>query len=99
EHTQLAKLRPEIARKLVLAVDLVGTRRNLLVRKARHGLAQRVHVFAEREVKSPPRIRDHRRLSQWLFATIDGRRGFVRLTSARTTRSQSRETRRTRRYP
>ena len=37
---------------------------DLVLRKARNRLAQRVDILAEREVKSPPGIRDHRRVSQ-----------------------------------
>ena len=59
EHAELAELRPEVARKLVLAVDLVGARRDVVLAEARDRIAQRVHVLAERKVEAPPGIRDH----------------------------------------
>src|SRR4051812_38954027 len=81
EYAKLAELRPQIARKLVVAVDLVSARRDLLMREARDRIAQRIHVLAEREVEPPPSIRDHRRSLPLYLATIDGGTRFVRLTS------------------
>ena len=59
EHAELAKLRPEVARECVVAVDRVGARRDLTGREARNRFAQRVHILTEREVEAPPGIRDH----------------------------------------
>src|SRR5689334_8169275 len=59
EHAELAELRPQLARKRIAAVDLVGPRRDLGVGEARHGIAQCIDVLAEREVEPPPHVRDH----------------------------------------
>src|SRR5258707_354695 len=64
EHAERAELGPELARKGIAAVDLVGARRDLGIGEAHHALAQRRDVLAEREVEPPPDIRDHGSASQ-----------------------------------
>ena len=56
---ELAHLRPEIARKHVVAIDLGGPRRDLVARKVLHRRAQLVEVLAEAEIKSCPSVGDH----------------------------------------
>ena len=51
-HAELAELGPEIARKGVAAVDLVGARRDLVGGKAAHAVAQQVGGLAEVEIKA-----------------------------------------------
>jgi hypothetical protein len=54
-------LGPQVARKLVAAVDLLGARRDLVLRERLHGLAQLVDLVAETKIEAGPRIGDHRR--------------------------------------
>src|ERR1041384_1334509 len=59
EHAEFAELRPQLARKRIAAVDLVGARRDLGVGETRDRVAQCIDILAEREVEPPPDIRDH----------------------------------------
>jgi hypothetical protein len=47
----LAHLAPQVHRELVAAVDLGGARRDLGLGEGAHGVAQRVDVLAELEVR------------------------------------------------
>ena len=51
-HAELAQLRPQIARKGVAAVDLVGTRRDLVGGECAHTVAQQVGGLAEVEIEA-----------------------------------------------
>ena len=51
EQAELAELAPQVARKHVAAVDLVGARREPLVGEAAHLIAHRVDDLAETEVE------------------------------------------------
>ena len=57
----VAELRPEVAREIVVAVDLGGARRDLVGGEAAHGVAQHVDGLAEVEVEArkPVRKRGH----------------------------------------
>src|SRR3974390_3912432 len=57
-----AHLGPEIARKFVFAVDLVGARRNPVLREIGAGVAQHVGLGTEAEIETGPGIRNHRKL-------------------------------------
>ena len=50
EEAELAERRPEIARKLVAAVDIGGARGDLLRREAPHLLPDLVDALAETEI-------------------------------------------------
>ena len=58
-QAERADLRPEIARKLVAAVDLGGARRDLVGGEVENGLADRVRSLAEVEIEHLVRVRDH----------------------------------------
>ena len=60
-QAERADLRPKVARKLIALVDFSGARRDLVVRKALHGFADRVGGLAEIEIEHPMRIGDHGR--------------------------------------
>ena len=59
EQPELADFRPQLAREFVGAVDLVGARRDPVLREARHAVAQHVDIGAEPEIETRPGIRDH----------------------------------------
>src|SRR3979411_686139 len=65
-------LGPQVARKLVAAVDLLGARRDLVLREVLHGLAQLVDLVAETEIEAGPRIGNHRR-HLWHVSTFSFR--------------------------
>src|SRR3954471_19256494 len=46
-QTELAELRPQVARKLVRLVDFGGARRDLMRREVAHGFADRIRRLAE----------------------------------------------------
>src|SRR5438094_1226566 len=71
-----AHLRPQIARKSVGLVDLVGARRDLVVGKAPRGVAKHIDVFAKPEIEALPGIGDHAR--SLMLAGIIERKGKVR---------------------
>ena len=50
-QAERADLGPEVARKLIAAVDLGGARRDLVLRERMHGLADRIRGLAEVEVE------------------------------------------------
>ena len=58
-QAERADLGPEIARKLIAAVDFGGARRDLVLRKRMHRLADRVRGLAEIEIEHPMRVGDH----------------------------------------
>ena len=62
EKPKLTELRPQLARKLVRAVDLVGTRRDLCLGKRAHRFAQHVDVVAKAEIEAGQAVEDHRAL-------------------------------------
>ena len=66
-QAERADLRPEIARKLVAAVDFGGARRDLVGREILHGLADRVRGFAEVEIEHLVRVGNHRTASGGIF--------------------------------
>src|SRR5215203_2965229 len=59
EQPLRAHLGPELARKFVAAVDLIGARRDLVLREAVDAPAQHFDVFAKTEVETFPGIGDH----------------------------------------
>src|SRR4051812_29681121 len=65
QQPELAHLRPQLARELIAAVDLVGARRDLVLRKFARGLAQHVDLFAEAEIETAPGVGDHGPLRVW----------------------------------
>ena len=54
-----AHFRPQIAGKAVVAVDLGGARRNLIVGKLARRLTDRVRVFAEVKIERGGAVGDH----------------------------------------
>ena len=58
-HAELAQLGPQIARKRIAAVDLLGARRDPVGSKAAHALAQHVGGLAEAEVESALAVGKH----------------------------------------
>ena len=70
-QAERADLGPEIARELIAAVDLGGTRRDLVLRERMHRLADRIRGLAEVEVEHPVGVGNHGRLpANWaLFLT------------------------------
>ena len=54
-----AELRPQVARKLVAAVDLVRARRNLRGRETAHAVAQHIGRLAQREIEANGEVGDH----------------------------------------
>ena len=62
EQAELAELRPQLARKFVGAIDLGGERRDLVLRKAAHRVAQHVDLVAESEIEAGYAVRNHRAL-------------------------------------
>src|SRR5208283_310984 len=61
EEPELAELAPQVARKKVAAVDLVGTRRNALLREAPRLVAHGVDRLAEAEIELAVRSAWHGR--------------------------------------
>ena len=61
-QAERADLGPEVARELIAAVDFGGARRDLVLRKRMHRLADRIRGFAEIEVEHPMGVGDHGRL-------------------------------------
>src|ERR1700694_2982433 len=61
QQAKLAHWRPQVAWKIVAAIDLGGARRDLVAGKVRYGFAQPVEVFAEPEIEACPGIWDHAR--------------------------------------
>ena len=57
--TELAQIGPEITRKDVAAVDLVGARRDAISGKPPHAIAQHVGGLAQAEVKTANIIHAH----------------------------------------
>jgi hypothetical protein len=62
-QAEFAHLRPEIARKLVRTVDLLGARGDLLLGEVAHSLADRIGGFAEVEIEGFRGVRQH----SWLL--------------------------------
>ena len=58
-QAERAHFRPEMARKPVFAVDLFGQRRDLVLRKPRNGLADRIRRFAKIKIERFCSIGDH----------------------------------------
>ena len=61
-QAERAKLRPQVARERIAAIDLVGPRSDLVLREIAHRIAQHVDVGAKAEIKTGPGIRDHAQL-------------------------------------
>ena len=53
-QAERADLGPEVARKLIAAVDFGGARRDFVLRKRMHRLADRIRGLAEIEVEKQP---------------------------------------------
>ena len=62
EQAKLAELRPQLARKRVGAIDLVGERRDLVLRETRAPVAQHVDVAAKTEIEAGQAVGNHRAL-------------------------------------
>src|SRR5262249_3348935 len=60
KKTKRPKLRPQIARKTVGPVDLVGARRNLLLREVADRVAKYFDIAAKTEIEAGQAIRQHR---------------------------------------
>jgi hypothetical protein len=58
-QAERADFRPQVARKLVAAVDLGGARGDLVGGEVVHGLADRVRGLAEVEIEHFVRVGDH----------------------------------------
>src|SRR6185369_1912278 len=58
-QAERADLGPEIARKLIAAVDFGGARRDLVLRKRIYRLADRIRGLAEIEVEKQRPVRGH----------------------------------------
>ena len=52
EEAERAELRPQLARKAVGAVDLVGVGRDLVLGESAHRVAQHVDIAAEAEIEA-----------------------------------------------
>ena len=61
-QAERADLGPEVAGELIAAVDFGGARRDLVLRKRMHRLADRIRGLAEIEVEHPMGVGDHGRL-------------------------------------
>jgi hypothetical protein len=61
-QAERADLGPEVRGKLIAAVDFGGARRDFVLRKRMHRLADRVRGLAEIEVEHPVGVGDHGRL-------------------------------------
>ena len=57
-QAERAHLRPQLAREHIVAVDLVGARRDAVLGEVADGLAQHVDVGAEAEIEARPGIGD-----------------------------------------
>ena len=62
-QAERAHFRPQVAREHVIAVDLLGARRDAVLREAADGLAQHFDVGPEAEIEARPGIGDHRFVS------------------------------------
>src|SRR5712691_4806293 len=61
EQSEPAELGPQLPRKLVGVVDLVGPRRDPVGGEALHAVAERIDVLAETEIEASPSVGDHDR--------------------------------------
>src|SRR4051794_13190399 len=59
-EAKIAKLRLQVARKLVGLVDLGGARRDLVRREVADGFAYRIRGLAEVKIEHPLRVGNHR---------------------------------------
>ena len=64
-QAERAHLRPELARKPVLAVDPLGERRDAVGGEARHAVAQHVGGLAEAEIEGRGALGSMARLAMW----------------------------------
>ena len=66
-QAERADLGPEVARKLIAAVDFGGARRDFVLRERMHRLADRIRGLAEIEVEKQRPVRGHHfpRGSSW----------------------------------
>src|SRR6266702_8868970 len=55
-QAERTNLGPEVARKLVAAVDLGGARRDLVLRESMHRLANRIRGFTQVEIEHSMRV-------------------------------------------
>src|SRR6185437_5414784 len=62
-QAERAHFRPEVAWKDVVAIDLVGARRNTVLRKSRDRPAQHIDIGPETEIEPRPDIGDHAAVS------------------------------------
>src|SRR5581483_1384513 len=62
KQAEFAELWPQLARKRIGAVDLAGERRDLVLGKCPHRVAQHVEVAAEAEIKAGNAVLHHRPL-------------------------------------
>ncbi len=60
EKSELAELRPKLARKFVGAVDLGGVGSDLGLRERADGVAQHLDIAAEIKIEAGKTVRDHR---------------------------------------
>ena len=58
-QAERADLGPEVARKLIAAVDFGGARRDFVLRERMHRLADRIRGLAEIEVEKQRPVRGH----------------------------------------
>src|ERR1700674_5338285 len=80
QQAKLAHWRPQVAWKIVAAIDLGGARRDLVAGKVRYGFAQPVEVLAEPEIEACPGIGDQ---SHGLVTPRWASSGFVTAISMR----------------
>ncbi len=59
EETERAELRPQLARKAVGAVDLVGARRDIVLGESAHGIAQHFKIAAQAEIEAGQTVGQH----------------------------------------
>jgi hypothetical protein len=69
-QAERADFRPQVAGKLVAAVDLGGARRDLVGRESMHGFADGVRGFAEIEIEDPIHVGDHGRAASGQMALV-----------------------------
>src|SRR5271155_5613189 len=62
EKPKRPELWPQFARKAVIAVDLTGERRNLVLGEGPRGVAQHLDLVAEAEIETGKAVRNHRTL-------------------------------------
>src|SRR6266496_162154 len=70
-QAERADFRPEVARKLVAAVDFGGARGDLVAREIMDGLANRIRGLAQIEIEHPLRVRDHGRAASGEIAFLE----------------------------